>query len=96
MAKQLTDEQILKRQASQKRHYQKTKEARKIYAANYYKKNKERILEQQKEYVLTNAGRATRKRAKRTYYDKNKDSLIAKYKEYYLKRKLAILQGNDL
>ena len=96
MSKKFTEEQILKCRASQKRYRQKTKESRKIYAANYYKQNKERISKQQKEYVLTDAGRATRKRVKRTYYEKNKDYLIAKDKEYYLKSKLAILQGNNL
>lgn len=96
MSKKLTKEQILKRRAAQKRYYARTKEARKLHAASYYKKNQERILKQQKEYVLTDAGRATRKRVKRTYYEKNKDYLIAKDKEYYFKRKLAILQGNNL
>ena len=89
-------EQILKRRAAQKRYYARTKEARKLYAANYYKKNKANILKQQQKYVLTDAGRATRKKVKRTYYEKNKDYLIAKDKEYYFQRKLAILQGNNL
>lgn len=72
------------------------KEAKKIYAKNYYKKNKERILKQQKKYLLTAAGIASKERASRKYYKTNKDYVYAKNREYYFKRKLAILQGNNL
>ena len=72
------------------------KEKIKIYAANYYKENKPRLLKRQKEYALTDKGIEVRKKANSKYYDKNKDYLIAKSKEDWRKSKLAILQGNNL
>lgn len=72
------------------------KEAKKVYAANYYQKNKPRILAQQKKYLLTPAGIASKERASSKYYKTNKDYVCAKNREYYFKRKLEILQGNNL
>jgi lysozyme family protein len=72
------------------------KENLKIYNKNYYKKNKERRLEQQKKYALTDAGIAVRKKANSKWYKKNKDYLREQDKKYQFKRKLAILQGNNL
>ncbi len=72
------------------------KESKKIYAKKYYQKNKARMLKRQKEYALTDAGKASRKKATRKHYEVNKNSLREKDKEYYFKRKLAILQGNNL
>jgi hypothetical protein len=72
------------------------KEAKKIYAKNYYQENKAKRLQQQKEYALTDKGIAVRKKANSKWYKKNKDYLLAKSKENWRKSKLAILQGNNL
>lgn len=68
------------------------KEAKKIYAKNYYEKNKSRMLKRQKEYALTDKGIAVKKKAHRKWYKKNQDYLLAKSKDDWRKSKLAILQ----
>lgn len=72
------------------------KEAKKIYAKNYYEKNKPRLLKRQKEYALTDKGIAVRKKANSKWYKKNQDYLLAKSQEDWRKSKLAILQGDNI
>lgn len=72
------------------------KEAKKIYAKNYYQKNQARMLKQQKRYALTDKGIAVRKKANSKWYKKNQDYLRAKSKENWFNSKLAVLQGNNL
>lgn len=54
MAKKLTEEQILKRRASQKLYYLKNREKKLAYCKNRYNKNPTKILEQQSNYRAEN------------------------------------------
>jgi len=52
MSKQLTKEQILKRRAAQKRYYARTREARKLYAKNYYEKKQRKNIQTAKRIFI--------------------------------------------
>ena len=49
---------------------------------NYYYDNKERCLEQQKEYLSIDENKQKRKNYEKKYYLKNRDELLNKAKEY--------------
>lgn len=66
MSKQLTEEQIAKRRASQKEWYQKNREKKLAYCKNRYKEKSTEILAQQAIYRANNKN-AINARARQIY-----------------------------
>jgi hypothetical protein len=83
MPKKLTEEQILKRRASQKLYYLKIRKKKLAYCKNRYNEKSEKILAQQANYRAENRDVINAKQR-------------ARYHEKRLAEKLAILQGNNL
>lgn len=83
MSKQLTEEQILKRRASQKQAYHKNPEPKRASSRQRYKENSQAMLAQQAIYRAENRDVINAKQRE-------------KYHEKRLAEKLAILQGNNL
>ena len=83
MAKQLTEEQILKRRASQKRAYHSNPEPKRASSRRRYRENSPAMLARQANYRAENRDVINAKQR-------------AKYRERRLAEKLAILQGNNL
>ncbi len=83
MSKKLTEEQRLKHNAAQKRHYARTKEKKLAYCKNRYKENSPEILAQQANYRVDNRDAINARRR-------------ANYHAKQLAEKLAILQGNNI
>lgn len=83
MSKKLTEEQILKRRASQKRAYHRNPEPKRASSRQRYKENSPAILAQQATYRAENR-EAINARKRERYHEKR------------LAEKLAILQGNNL
>ncbi len=70
MAKKFTEEQILKRRASQKLYYQKIREKKLAYCKNRYNEKSQEILEQQANYRAENRDVINAKQRARYHADK--------------------------